>query len=483
MGYAHAQMMLYRPFIHYHVGKNKLKPVDKGAYVCAAAAIGVARNIIHIATEMKKQNLLNGAYWFSVYTSFFAIYALVYFAVNNQDNPTSYVYMKDAMEGRDMLSEIARSSLAADRCTATLKVSSIILLIIFSFFHGLNALQGLFERLPERLKHPQHHATMQHKKRRQDLPPNSGPASLPKGTVDPGLEDFNSPKRSHTFPDGLPPSQVKRMSFPPSAASGKVHTGLPIDSGYHGSPMFDAVDFDVSPGLTPASSTTSFSIPNRALNSLNGPDNSLPPTPLQGNFNSNNIMSQFHSPRIPDMSAMMFPSADPFAYPNQPMTTFEQMPNRGDNNTDIKHEKDDSGVYPDTNSLLNSPRHNSWIADANSTQQLHQQAMLAAAAPDAKYSPEDIQLYGTMPMYMMPHQTTGLQSQPEQQQQDLNYALIVQQQQMQQASQQMRQVSQQRMAGAAASRGALPTDEIWGGDSWGDAFMDQGFGFGIEHGN
>ena len=26
---------------------------------------------------------------------------------------------------------------------------------------------------------------------------------------------------------------------------------------------------------------------------------------------------------VPDLSSMMFPSADPFAYPNQPMTTFE----------------------------------------------------------------------------------------------------------------------------------------------------------------
>ena len=34
-------------------------------------------------------------------------------------------------------------------------------------------------------------------------------------------------------------------------------------------------------------------------------------------------MPNFSSQAVPDLSAMMFPSADPWAYPNQPMTTLE----------------------------------------------------------------------------------------------------------------------------------------------------------------
>lgn len=38
---------------------------------------------------------------------------------------------------------------------------------------------------------------------------------------------------------------------------------------------------------------------------------------------SYNIQNSFSGQVLPDLSAMMFPSADPFAYPNQPMTTLE----------------------------------------------------------------------------------------------------------------------------------------------------------------
>lgn len=123
MAYAHAQMMLYRPFLHYVSNTCKQKAVDKRAYACAAACVSVSRNIIHINTEMKKRGLLSGAYWFSMYTGFFAILSLVYFALENPDNPTSQDVLRDAKEGKDTLAELARRSLAADRCTSTLNVS------------------------------------------------------------------------------------------------------------------------------------------------------------------------------------------------------------------------------------------------------------------------------------------------------------------------------------------------------------------------
>jgi hypothetical protein len=127
MAFAHAQMMLYRPFLHYvsqtradHTADHK---VDKCSYACAAACISVSRNIVHIATEMKKRGLLRGAYWFSMYTTFFAVLSLVFYALENPENETSQEVLKIAREGKDTLESLAMRSMAADRCNETLKVT------------------------------------------------------------------------------------------------------------------------------------------------------------------------------------------------------------------------------------------------------------------------------------------------------------------------------------------------------------------------
>jgi hypothetical protein len=122
MAYAHAQMMLYRPFLHYVSQTREMQKVDKRSYACAAACVSVSRNIVHIAVEMKKRGFLGGAYWFSMYTTFFAILSLVFYALENPDNEASKDVLKVAREGRDTLESLAKRSLAADRCSSTLKV-------------------------------------------------------------------------------------------------------------------------------------------------------------------------------------------------------------------------------------------------------------------------------------------------------------------------------------------------------------------------
>ncbi|KAF4332107.1 fungal specific transcription factor factor [Fusarium beomiforme] len=61
--YAHVQLILYRPFLHYvspclSVGMN----VDELSYSCAAAGISVSRNIVRIGIEIRKQGVLPGYY-------------------------------------------------------------------------------------------------------------------------------------------------------------------------------------------------------------------------------------------------------------------------------------------------------------------------------------------------------------------------------------------------------------------------------------
>jgi hypothetical protein len=124
MAFGHAQLLLYRPFLHYVSQSYKDKNIDPRAFACASACVSVSRNVIHISTEMRKRGLLAGAYWFSMYTTFFAIVSILYFVLENPTNPTSFELLRDAVEGKEVLEFFAKRSMAADRCSAALKVSS-----------------------------------------------------------------------------------------------------------------------------------------------------------------------------------------------------------------------------------------------------------------------------------------------------------------------------------------------------------------------
>lgn len=124
MAFGHAQLLLYRPFLHYVSLSNKEKTVDQRAYACASACVSVSRNIIHISTEMRKRGVYAGAYWFSMYTTFFAIVSILYFVLENPTNPTSFELLRDAVEGKEVLAFFSKRSMAADRCSAALKVSN-----------------------------------------------------------------------------------------------------------------------------------------------------------------------------------------------------------------------------------------------------------------------------------------------------------------------------------------------------------------------
>ena len=125
MSYAYVQMMIYRPFLHYVSQACQNAKTDKRSFACAAACVSVARNIVHITTEMKRRGLLMGAYWFVMYTTYFAILSLLYFVLENPESSTSKDILKDAIEGRDTLANLATRSMAADRCTSSLTVSTL----------------------------------------------------------------------------------------------------------------------------------------------------------------------------------------------------------------------------------------------------------------------------------------------------------------------------------------------------------------------
>ena len=285
LSYAHVQVMLYRPFLHFVAMDKRAKPVDQKAYACAASYVNVSRNIIHITTQMKQKGLLNGAFWFIMYTSFFAILSLVYFAAENPDNPTTEAVMKDAIEGKEVLASLARRSMAADRCTATLNI--------------------VFDRLPEWMRNGQQNPIISRKR------PHESNLSTPQP---------NTPLASRSHPDISTPSHNE-----PTPGLHKRASTFP----HHSAP--NALNISPSSYDTWSQSGVSSLGPQTPTNHDFPPGGYMPyiaqnaPTGLSQSMQQYTLPpSTYGNPALADLSTMMFPPADePFGYPSQPLTTFE----------------------------------------------------------------------------------------------------------------------------------------------------------------
>ncbi|KAK4983146.1 Gypsy retrotransposon integrase-like protein 1 [Elasticomyces elasticus] len=275
LAYAHAQVLLYRPFLHFTSHQKRSGFIDQRAYTCAASYVNVSRNIIHMTTQMKQKGLLNGAFWFIMYSTFFSILSLVYFAAENPDNATTEAVMRDANEGRRTLASLAKRSMAADRCTVTLT--------------------QIFDRLPEWLREG-HHPHASSKKRRQDLT-NTSLTTQPvrsQNDVHTSVQEEPSsrPKQASTLPEpGPPPPRVDQLDTPAPIVSQDLYTPTS----------------NVFPQNFTSNSMSATNAMNNALQQFAAPQT-------------------FANPSMPDliaMTSMMFPSDEALAYPNQPLTTFE----------------------------------------------------------------------------------------------------------------------------------------------------------------
>ncbi|OXV09245.1 hypothetical protein Egran_02991 [Elaphomyces granulatus] len=262
VSYAHVQMVMYRPFLHY---VSQARSVDKRSYACAATCVNVSRNIIHITTAMHKKGLLNGAFWFTMYTTFFAVLSLVFYVIENPDSTARDGILKDAVEGRETLSGLAKRSLAADRCAQMLDR-------LFQHFPKLKSTQSSGS-LPGALKRPTPSRT----------------ARVPIATN--FVSRFASAQSSMTSPE----------------SSGTLRN---IDESYPNprSQPFTAGGVSEQGGLTADQRNPSVLSKFQALPLQQTPSIGLPPE----------TDSNLH-----DMALIMFPSGDPLAYPAQPMSTLE----------------------------------------------------------------------------------------------------------------------------------------------------------------
>ncbi|KEQ75439.1 fungal transcriptional regulatory protein [Aureobasidium namibiae CBS 147.97] len=401
IAYAHAQAMLYRPFLHFVATDKRSRDIDQRAYTCAASYVNLSRNHIHLCVQMKQKGLLNGAHWFVMYTTFFAVVSLIYFAAENPQNITTEAVLKDAIQGKEVLASLAKRSMAADRCAITL--------------------DGIFKALPAwaREGHPNPAPSRKRRQSSTNGPPK-GARSHPDISVtakEPPPPQPGSIQRASTFPNhptNVPTASAydQRMSFPtPSMSSG-------------------------SAPYTPASPGFS----QQAL--VAGPmENSSPSNGLLGY-----LPLEMTNPNLPDLSAMMFPSAEPFNYPNQPLTTFEN------------------------NQFAKDPNVFNNFSDSKAP------VMLSGQSTGSETDNLEAQFY-PLPPYMM-------QQQQQRQQQQGRWDMNMMQQQQQQAQlANMRQVSggwpgQQQGLDQGTGFPNINLSDMFGGENdifSGGMLMDQGF--------
>ncbi|TIA78749.1 hypothetical protein D6C76_03909 [Aureobasidium pullulans] len=409
IAYAHAQAMLYRPFLHFVATDKRSHNIDQRAYTCAASYVNLSRNHIHLCVQMKQKGLLNGAHWFVMYTTFFAVVSLIYFAAENPQNITTEAVLKDAIQGKEVLASLAKRSMAADRCATTL--------------------EGIFKALPAWAREGRTNPVPSRKRRQSSTiaPPPQSARSHPDISVtakEPPPPQPGSVQRASTFPNqgsnvSLASAYDQRMSFPtPSMSSGS------------GPYTPTSPDFNQQSLVSGPMETSS-------------PSNGLLPY---------NLPLDMTNPNLPDLSAMMFPSAEPFTYPNQPLTTFE--------NSQFAKDPNMFNNFNESKAPVLMP------GQSNATEADNLEAQFYA-----------------LPPYMMQQQ----QQQRQQQQQQSRWEMgMMQQQQQQQQQAQManlRQVSggwagQQQPLGQGAGFPNINLNDMFGGENdifGGGMLMDQGY--------
>jgi len=231
-------------------------------------------------------------------------------------------------------------------------------------------------------------------------------------------------RRASTFPESMTP---KKQSILPLSQPHIPHSGI---DAYNSSPQSHTDYFEVAPGLSP----TSNPLGNYGLPSVTRPQHhpgqSLLTTPLTTFADATGLSV--------DINTMMFPSADPLAYPNQPMTTFEE---RHPQNYQYKH---------GSPTMTHLPYHVTG-AERKSSMSPFSVSGVANVPMSQRRPDNEVQLLGPMPMYLM------------------------------QGAQQPNLSAQQSAQNAQAHIQSHPPpnmnfDELFGREEWAQAFMDPGLG-------
>ena len=389
MAYAHVQMMLYRPFLHYVSSKhNEGKPVDDRSYACAAACVSVSRNIVHITAEMQRRGLLIGAYWFTMYTTFFAILSLAFFVLENPTKPGTEEILANAAAGRDALKALARTSLAADRCS--------------------QSLTGLFEQLRIKMAESRSQNAPDKTNKRRSM----GQQLHVQLNTQNSTSATNSPSYS---PPAMPGLTQRSMTFP--AHPNKATPRSNIEKGrYTPTSMSDSNLRQTFQNLmTPGMASTGSSTPDT--------NTTLGSPALSNSRGVAGSGQDFHPPfsdaGLTDLSAMMFPSADPFAYPNQPMLSYDSRHSNENSNVKAEFLGTNANANPaflnNSTASTSNPRNmflgnigpNTYKSTSSGQGGIQSQGQ-NPNQHNLGYDNLEGQIYGPLPPYLMDQQGLGM---------------------------------------------------------------------------
>lgn len=213
---------------------------------------------------------------------------------------------------------------------------------------------------------------------------------------------------------------------------------LGFDPNYGHSPRSSSEFFETTPSLTPTS-TTGSSLGGFGIAPVHTPQQrpgqAFPGTPLGSLIDPAGL-----NVPLSDVNAMMFPSADPFAYPNQPMTTFEN------------NHPQDFGVKIETSPTIANLPFQVPGNDLKSHAAGFSPGGMGVPIGPRRAHDSDVQLFGPMPMYLM----HGAQQQGQRQFAPPNPQAM-------------------QMAGTPEA-GNMNFDDLFGGEEWANTFMDQGLG-------
>jgi hypothetical protein len=276
------------------------KKIDDRYYNCAAAGISVSRNVVHIGVEIQKQASIIGPYWLILYTEFSAVLSLVFYVMENPDKNGTAEILADARAGREVIERLAERSVGAGSITEALQVTPTTQPRLFRSGEADDQRKPLFEQLKDRLKKGPGRPPPN--KKRSAPGPGSKTGNMPLPTR-PGLQD-GLPGRRPEDAARAPSASFTREATAPlrtSFESVRMSGGGLAGQGFASGSMADLMPMDAS--LTGASPESS-----GAPGSLARHPAGFPSATAAGGVNS-----------VYKLDAMMFPSGDPFAYPNQPL--------------------------------------------------------------------------------------------------------------------------------------------------------------------
>lgn len=118
--YSLAQIVLYRPFLHYLSRKNSDDRFNIRGYECASACVRASMQAIWIVETINSNGILHEAFWFYTYLLGFAASILSYFVTCSARTATVEESSASVYKAKKMLRLLAKHNLMAKRCLESL---------------------------------------------------------------------------------------------------------------------------------------------------------------------------------------------------------------------------------------------------------------------------------------------------------------------------------------------------------------------------